>query len=79
MQKMKELLKKMKMHLNDEGLSETLHIVKRYFQLQIRNQKVKNADYWNQSNGNVVNIVTAIPYYDIGGGQRASQLTKTFQ
>ena len=67
------------MHLNDEGLSETLHIVKRYFQLQIRNQKVKNADYWNQSNGNVVNIVTAIPYYDIGGGQRASQLTKTFQ
>ena len=78
MHKLTELLKKMKMHLKEEGLNETFHIIVRYVQLQCQNQKVKNTDYWKKEEGPVVNIVTAIPYYDIGGGQRSSQLTKTF-
>lgn len=84
MQKIKELLQKLKLHLKEEGIGETFHIVIHYVQLQIRNQKVKMTDYWNKKSPSeeekpVVNIITAIPYYDVGGGQRASQLTKTFQ
>jgi hypothetical protein len=78
MQKIKELLQKMKLHLKEEGLQETIYIMQRYIQLQFRNHKVKNTDYWKEANGPVVNIVTKIPYYDVGGGQRSSQLTKTF-
>lgn len=79
MQKIIELLQKMKLHLKEEGLQETIYIMQRYIQLQLRNHKVKNTDYWKETNGPIVNIVTKIPYYDVGGGQRSSQLTKTFQ
>ena len=34
--------------------------------------------YLTEKNSPVVHIVAAIPYYDIGGGQRCSQLAKTF-
>ena len=73
----------------EEGFIDTLHLSVGYVMRQIR-ERVKSDDYLEiksvlgkesaltKKEGPVVHIIAAIPYYDIGGGQRCSQLAKTF-
>ena len=82
-------IKKLKEYLNENGFKETLKKVYRYTSFRI---KVKNPSKYNKvyklskkeqisiknKNQKKVYIFTNIPYFDVGGGQRAAQLAKTF-
>lgn len=86
----KKIVNKVKEHLKDDGLKDTLYISYHYVLRQISVQMEKKSDYTEykvkenekkfltEKKQPVVYIVAAVPYYDIGGGQRCSQLAKTF-
>lgn len=73
----------------EEGFVDTIHMSVNYILREVR-EKIKSDDYLElKSNisvggalthkaGPVIYLVASIPYYDIGGGQRCSQLAKTF-
>lgn len=83
------LVKKTMECLKEEGVKNTIHMIQQYLSYQWSLHIAKRADYFDmkikadelkaltEKNQNVVYIVAAIPYYDIGGGQRCSQLAKT--
>ena len=83
-------LKKICNHIKEYGVIKTIKWIYKYVMLKIRHLSVKNVDFVNVENdkdsreygylkdGPNVFIVASIPYYDIGAGQRCSQLAKTF-
>jgi len=90
MKKLISLVKTTIEHLNEEGIKDTLYMIYQYIMRQINIRAVKKTDYLEidinaeekkfltSKKEPAVYILTGIPYYDIGGGQRASQLAKTF-
>lgn len=90
MSTIKRLTGKFVKYLKEEGLKDTFYIGYHYLLRQISVQMERKSDYsefavnknelthLTPKEGPVVHIVAAIPYYDIGGGQRCSQLAKTF-
>ena len=89
MDSLKYLIEKAIERYKEEGFIDTLHLSMSYVMRQIR-ERVKSDDYLEmktpsgkdavltKKDGPVVYIIASIPYYDIGGGQRCSQLAKTF-
>lgn len=86
---MKSKIKKVKEYFEENGLKETVKKVYRYtsFKLKIKNPSKSNTTYKlskkekqeiKQKTKKKVYIFTNIPYFDVGGGQRAAQLAKTF-
>lgn len=87
---MKKTLKKIKYYLVKDGLKSTVYLCVNYIIRKLRinfdkkydylHYKIKTSEYQNltEKNDIKVYIAAAIPYYDIGGGQRCSQLAKTF-
>ncbi len=82
----KELVNKVKVNYAEHGWKETfykmVYFVKRILRTQLERLFGKT-DYLERpqsvsKNNGTVYIITAVPYYDIGGGQRSSQLAKTF-
>ena len=83
-------LKKLCNHVKEYGLVKTIKWVYKYIALKINHLSVKNIDFVDVENDNDskefgylkelpnIFIVASIPYYDIGAGQRCSQLAKTF-
>jgi len=82
-------IKKLREYLNENGLKETIKKVYRYtsFRLKVKNPSKSNAVYRLSKKEKLnikiktqkkVYIFTNIPYFDVGGGQRAAQLAKTF-
>ena len=83
-------LKKLCNHVKEYGLIKTIKWVYKYVMLKINHLNIKNIDFVSIENDNDskefgylkelpnVFIVASIPYYDIGAGQRCSQLAKTF-
>lgn len=83
-------LKKLCNHVKEYGLVKTIKWVYKYVMLKINHLNIKNIDFVSIENDNDskefgylkelpnVFIVASIPYYDIGAGQRCSQLAKTF-
>lgn len=83
-------IKKIVKHLKEYGLIKTIKWIYNCTLFKIRNKKIKSGDfekieiknndkkYLTTKTGPNVFIVASIPYYDIGGGQRCSQLAKTF-
>ena len=86
---MNSKIKKLKDYFNDNGLKETIKKVYRYtsFRLKVKNPSKSNIVYKlskkekqqiKLKQEKIVYIFTNIPYFDVGGGQRAAQLAKTF-
>lgn len=86
---MNSKINKLKKYFNENGFKETVKKVYRYtsFRLKVKNPSKSNAVYKlskkeqtiiKTKNQNKVLIFTNIPYFDVGGGQRAAQLAKTF-
>lgn len=83
-------LKKLCNHVKEYGLVKTIKWVYKYIALKINHLSVKNIDFIDVENDSDskefgylkelpnIFIVASIPYYDIGAGQRCSQLAKTF-
>ncbi len=82
-------LEKVKNYYKDNGFKETVKKVYRYttFKLKVKNPSKSNAVYKmskkeqqviKTKKNNRIYIFTNIPYFDVGGGQRAAQLAKTF-
>ncbi len=90
MSTIKRLTGKLIKYLKEDGIKDTVYIGYHYLLRQISVQMEKKSDYSEfsvkqnelphliQKERPIVHIVAAIPYYDIGGGQRCSQLAKTF-
>lgn len=88
---MKKLISRVKEHLETDGFIGTLYwlyncivfklrkkvVVKSgdFEKIEIEKDEEKYLTFKKRTN---VYIVAGVPYYDIGGGQRCSQLTKTF-
>lgn len=86
---MKPKIKKLKEYFEENGLSETIKKVYRYtsFKLKVKNPSKSNTTYKlskkeqqeiKLKTTKKIYIFTNIPYFDVGGGQRAAQLAKTF-
>lgn len=87
---MKKIILKVKEHLVEDGLKETAYRSVHYILRQFRIRMEKKSDYlkmkipskeipfFTQKQHPTVYIAAVVPYYDIGGGQRCSQLAKTF-
>lgn len=86
---MKSKIKKVKEYFEENGLKETIKKVYRYtsFKLKVKNPSKSNTVYKlskkekqdiKQKTKKKVYIFTNIPYFDVGGGQRAAQFAKTF-
>ena len=86
---MNSKISKLKEYFRENGLRETIKKVYRYtsFRLKVKNPSKSNVVYKlskkEQKNIKIktnkkVYIFTNIPYFDVGGGQRAAQLAKTF-
>lgn len=86
---MKRVIKKIYKHYKEEGFVNTVKWLHNCVVFKLRRGKVqstdfdfidnkKEADYLTLKPGPNVFIIASIPYYDIGGGQRCSQLAKTF-
>lgn len=83
-------LKKINNHIKEDGLFETINWLINCASFRIKKRTVKSYDFNGiKSKKNIekfcikkdkpnIFIVASIPYYDIGGGQRCSQLAKTF-
>lgn len=82
-------IKKVKEYFEENGLKETIKKVYRYtsFRLKVKNPSKSNTTYKlskkekqdiKQKTKKKIYIFTNIPYFDVGGGQRAAQLAKTF-
>lgn len=90
MNKLISLAKTTMEYLKEEGIANTSYMIYQYIQRHLNICTVKKTDYFEikikedekvfltEKTGPTIYIVTGIPYYDIGGGQRASQLAKTF-
>lgn len=90
MSKIQELVRKTKAHISDDGLMDTLYLAVSYIKRQFTDRIKQKADYMSYDTdpkarmnltpktGAKVYMLATIPYYDIGGGQRCSQLAKTF-
>lgn len=84
------IVKKINEHIKNYGVKETVVWLYNCLLFRLRRRKIKSIDFNNIENSNEeikngylkvkpsVFIVASIPYYDIGGGQRCSQLAKTF-
>ena len=86
---MNSKIKKLKDYFSENGLKETIKKVYRYtsFKLKVKNPSKSNMAYKLSKKEKrdikiktqkKVYIFTNIPYFDVGGGQRAAQLAKTF-
>lgn len=86
---MSSKIEKIKEYYKENGLKETFKKVYRYtsFKVKIKNSSKSNNVYkLSKKEQNVIKIknqkkvymFTNIPYFDVGGGQRAAQLAKTF-
>ena len=86
---MNSKIQKIKDYYNENGLKETIKKVYRYtsFRMKIKNPSKSNTVYKlskkeqkeiKLKTNKKVYIFTNIPYFDVGGGQRAAQLAKTF-
>ena len=86
---MNSKIQKIRKYYSENGLKETLKKVYRYtsFKLQVKNPSKSNTVYKLSKNekqfvktktNNKIYLFTNIPYFDVGGGQRAAQLAKTF-
>lgn len=86
---MSSKIQKVKEYYTENGLKETVKKVYRYtsFKLKVKNPSKSNTVYkLSKTEKQVittktekkVHIFTNIPYFDVGGGQRAAQLAKTF-
>lgn len=87
---MRSKIEKIRTHLKDDGLFETVNWIYNCLVFRIHRKRIKSEDfvdieisqaekkYLLAKSGPNVFIVASIPYYDIGGGQRCSQLAKTF-
>ena len=85
-----KIMKKIVKHLKEYGFLETINWLYNCLLFKLRRRKVKSIDFNNieiekKEKKNIIfkskpsiYIVASIPYYDIGGGQRCSQLAKTF-
>lgn len=83
-------VKKIINHIKEEGIIDTVRWLYNCVLFRIKRRKIKSNDFVEIENDNDevkyrikkvkpnVFIVASIPYYDIGGGQRCSQLAKTF-
>lgn len=84
------MISKIKGHMKEFGFKSTIVWLYNCFLFKVRTRKIKSEDFDNIQikdgiekfltfkKGPNVFIVASIPYYDIGGGQRCSQLAKTF-
>ena len=89
MKKLIALAKTTMEHLKEEGIKDTFYMIYQYILRYVRIRSVKKTDYFEldvqaeeinsltPKKETVIYVLTGIPYYDIGGGQRASQLAKT--
>lgn len=86
---MSSKIQKVKEYYTENGLKETVKKVYRYtsFKLKVKNPSKSNTVYkLSKTEKQVITtktekkvyIFTNIPYFDVGGGQRAAQLAKTF-
>ena len=86
---MNSKIEKLKDYYKTNGLKETVKKVYRYasFKLKVKNPSKSNTVYKMSKKekeviklktNNKIYIFTNIPYFDVGGGQRAAQLAKTF-
>ena len=86
---MNSKIKKLKDYFKENGLKETIKKVYRYtsFKVKVKNPSKSNTVYKLSKiekkeikikTQKKVYIFTNIPYFDVGGGQRAAQLAKTF-
>lgn len=87
---MKNRLRKIRNYFREHSFGDTLKWLYNCVKFKIISRKVKSAnfekveieknikDYLTFKSSPSVYIVASIPYYDIGGGQRCSQLAKTF-
>lgn len=86
---MSSKIQKVKKYYTENGLKETVKKVYRYtsFKLKVKNPSKSNTVYkLSKTEKQVITtktekkvyIFTNIPYFDVGGGQRAAQLAKTF-
>lgn len=86
---MNSKIKKLEEYFKEHGLKETIKKVYRYtsFKLKVKNPSKSNTVYKlsKKEKQNIklktekkIYIFTNIPYFDVGGGQRAAQLAKTF-
>ncbi len=76
--------------LKENGFRDTCHMMLNYVKIKIDRTLNKKTDFFETEipkkelnylipkMGKRVFLIAAIPYYDIGGGQRCSQLAKTF-
>lgn len=83
-------IKKIINHIKEYGVGKTIKWIYKYIMLKINHLKVRSIDFVNIENNELeknngylkelpnIFIVASIPYYDIGAGQRCSQLAKTF-
>ena len=83
-------MRKILKHLKEFGLFETIYWLYNCLVFKLIRKKIKSTDFTKIEHekeikkfltpkyGHTVFIVASIPYYDIGGGQRCSQLAKTF-
>ncbi len=86
----KRILRKINEHIKNEGIKSTFVWLWNCAIYKLRLSKVKSVDFENIKTNNsekkfltpkrkpTIYIIASIPYYDIGGGQRCSQLAKTF-
>lgn len=84
------MISKIKGHIEEFGFKSTMIWLYNCFGFKLRMRKIKSEDFdkieikegiekfLTFKKGPNVFIVASIPYYDIGGGQRCSQLAKTF-
>ncbi len=86
---MSSKIEKLKDYYKGNGLKETIKKVYRYasFKIKVKNPSKSNTVYKMSKKekqiiklktNNRIYIFTNIPYFDVGGGQRAAQLAKTF-
>ena len=83
-------IKKIQEHVKNYGVKETISWLYNCVLFKLKRRKIKSIDFDNIENSAeelkngylkvkpTVFIIASIPYYDIGGGQRCSQLAKTF-
>lgn len=80
---MKNILIKIKEHLKRDGLKHTVHQSIHHILIKMGVNENRKFDYFENADiekrhKQTIYIIATIPYYDIGGGQRCSQLAKTF-
>lgn len=86
---MNSKIQKIKKYYSENGLKETIKKVYRYtsFKIKVKNPSKSNTVYKLSKKerqdikiktSRKIYIFTNIPYFDVGGGQRAAQLAKTF-